>query len=156
MAITEQTPRKLFTATAGQTEFDYSDTFTITDITTTRVKNNNTELTRNVDYTVNISTGVVTLTDPATLNDTIAVYRETPIERASSFLITGEFRTDVLSDDLDNIVRILQELRERADRTIRYSENVNIDDDDVILPPAESGDGIGWDTNGRPTNTGDD
>lgn len=147
-----QTPRKRFVATASQTEFDYSDTFSSDDSTEIKVKQNNTLLTVITDYTVDIANGIITLVTAASENDVVAVYRITELSRTSKFNQNRAFRASVIDAELDRIVRILQELNDKADRCLRYDVTDDISSVSTELPEPVTGYGLIWDSEGQLTN----
>lgn len=145
MTQAEETPRKQFAAFTG-TVLNYSDTFTAVGTADVKVLNSGVQISSD-DYTVVVATGIVTLDSSVTDKD-MTVYRETSIKNTTIFAVGISIKPGQLDDLFDNQVRILQELRDKTDRGLKYNESIDLTTADLTLAKAETGKAIGWDVNG--------
>lgn len=150
MAQALETPRKYFAPSAGTTELDYSDEFTAEDATYVKVWKNGSQLTYLTDYTVDITEGTVTLTTDSVADDQFGVIRDTDLSRATTFTNTGQADVSILDNDIDRIIRWLQEANDKIDNLcIRYDASVNTSDLDLTIPAAEDGGVLQFNSSGQ-------
>ena len=148
MAQTEQTPRKFFAPSAGTTLLDYSSKFSTTVSAEINVIKNNNALVNPSDFTVNVTTGIVTLDTSSVADDNFGVFRKTVIRRTTNLIETGQVRLSDIDDDLDRITRILQELNDIVENLcIRYDASINISLADTSLPAGIEGGVLQFDSN---------
>jgi len=119
--IANNDPRINYTATAGQTVFTVP--FEFFDNTDIKVYIEGTLKTITTHYTVsggNGSTGSVTLTAGATLNDEVTLVRDVPLERTTD--LTSSYNAASLDAQLDRIVAEIADLDDRVSRTIQIND----------------------------------
>jgi hypothetical protein len=147
MTVASNTPYDQYTASNGQTVFNY--TFEIVDNTDLLVyltpagdaPNDVTQvLVLNVDYTVTgagaENGGTITLVNPAALNDIITLKQGIPVERDTSFTPGGVLRAQDLNVEFDNQTLISQVSRfNELSRMLRYWNSAIVTDlVDTIIP----------------------
>jgi len=119
--IANNDPRINYTATAGQTVFTVP--FEFFDNTDIKVYIEGTLKTITTHYTVsggNGSTGSVTLTAGATLNDEVTLVRDVPMERTTD--LTSSYNGSSIDAQLDRIVAQIADLDDKASRTIQIND----------------------------------
>jgi len=119
--IANNDPRINYTATAGQTVFTVP--FEFFDNTDIKVYIEGTLKTITTHYTVsggNGSTGTVTLTAGATLNDEVTLVRDVPMERTTD--LTSSYNGSSIDAQLDRIVAQIADLDDKASRTIQIND----------------------------------
>ena len=119
--IANNNPRINYTATANQTVFTVP--FEFFDNTDIKVYIEGTLKTITTHYTVsggNGSTGSVTLTAGATLNDEVTLVRDVPLERTTD--LTSNYNAASLDAQLDRIVAEIADLDDRVSRTIQIND----------------------------------
>lgn len=142
--IEENDRRIQYTATAGQTEFDYDFLiFNNTDIT---VVQDGVTLELTTDYTVSgvgvEAGGTITLVSGAALNDVVTIFGASSISRGSQYQVDGRFDAAPLERDLDRVFTILQEQGRNIDRSV----SLDIDSalTSISLPTASANKVIAW------------
>lgn len=123
--LSDTTPRNSYTASAGETVFEYS--FYVDAQEDLLVYKNGTLLTIITDYTVaavRCATGSdVVLTSGATNGDTIVIVRNTEIDRVSEFTTGSTINlAETLNLDIAKIYAILGDLKYDVNRTVKSSE----------------------------------
>ena len=155
MAVDTTTARDQYTATAGQTIFDF--TFPISaseDLTVTElIASTGIESTLNLgtDYTVLIEeddTGEIILIVGADLGDTITIERDTSVKRTSDFQTSGDYRAQEINDQLDSLTRMIQDVRRDVNRSSTLSPSA-ADDVSAELPAPVADLFIGWDSTAK-------
>lgn len=150
MATSPTTARDQYTATAGQTIFDFTfpindeDELTVTQLVfLTGVENT---LTISTDYSVSISgdgTGDITLVVGAAEDDTITIERDVPIERVTDFQTSGDYRATEINAQLDTLTRINQDQQRDLGRSFISSPSTPDDvTTEVPIPVADNL--LGW------------
>ena len=133
-----------YTATAGQTVFPYD--FPIFDETHLKVLQNGTEIDLTTDYTVSgvdvEAGGNVTLLVGATLNDTITILGDTPVERETDFNQAGDFTAASINRELDLITQYNQQQARDIDKKIGLSETSTTTG--IIVPEPEASKFLAW------------
>lgn len=124
ISISDNNPRIAYTATAGQTAFTVPfEFFSDSDL---NVYINETLQTITTHYTVSGgsgSTGTVTLTSGATLNDKVVITRDVTLERTTDFPASGPFQVSSLNTELDKIIAMVADLEDLASRGIVLSDS---------------------------------
>jgi len=124
ISISDNNPRIAYTATAGQTAFTVPfEFFSDSDL---NVYINETLKTITTHYTVSGgsgSTGTVTLTSGATLNDKVVITRDVTLERTTDFPASGPFQVSSLNTELDKIIAMVADLEDLASRGIVLSDS---------------------------------
>ena len=119
--IANNDPRINYTATAGQTVFTVP--FEFFDNTDIKVYIEGTLKTITTHYTVsggNGSTGSVTLTAGATLNDEVTLVRDVPMERTTD--LTSNYSPQSIDGQLDRIVAEIADLDDRVSRSVQIND----------------------------------
>lgn len=154
--INEHSGRSHYTATNGQTIFAVPfEFFEAADI---KVYQNGVLLEGG--YTVtgarNEEGGTLTLASGAALGDTIAIVRDTVIERASDFPLSGPFRIEKLNDDLDRLTAIAQETDNKLKgRVLRLADGDSPENLGPLPSKAErAGSVLSFDAEGNPVSSG--
>lgn len=135
--------RESYTASAGQTVFDY--TFPITDADDLSVYVNGT--LQESGYTVDLTAGAVTFDAGLSLDDNVVIEGDTAQVRTSSFPILGKLRTAILNGDFRKIFYILQELVRDSGRSLQLNKSTP-DSVSASLPVLDEGKAIIWGANG--------
>ena len=122
--LSNNDPRVNYTATSGQTAFtipfDYFDDGDV------NVYQNGTLLTITTHYTISGTT--VTLVDPATAGEKIALTRDVPLDRTTD--LTATYSAASLNDQMDRLVAQVADLDDRVSRSISlndYEVGVSLD-----------------------------
>ena len=146
--IQDVTPRDQYTATNAQTDFIYSFTlFDEEDIEVYRRADEDTEandrtqkLQLNIDYTVDLTTSIVTLLSAAGDGEIITIVRNAPDERLNLYTNGSVITADALNTDQESSVLMIQQnTMYNTVLTPHYNKSEIIDDTnpeggDVILP----------------------
>lgn len=115
--IQDQTPRDQYTATNGQTVFNYSFTlFAETDMEVySRADDDiepddyNQQLRLNIDYTVNLINSTITLLTPAGVGQIVTLVRNMPEERLNLYTNGTPITADALNTDQESAVLMAQQ-----------------------------------------------
>ena len=152
--VNDETPRRQYTATSGQTVFDFPIPFFEEEdlkVYLTPAGNDPDDaadiLTLTTDYTVNGENtqdgGEIVLTTGATAGDIITIIREVTIERTADYQAAGDLLAETLNREQDEIIMIAQQLRSAqigiVSRAVTSTSNA-----DLTLPEPEAGYIIGW------------
>ena len=122
IVIADNSPRKSYTATAGQTEFP--TVFAFFDEADINVYINDTLQTLTTNYTVtggNGSDGTVTLVTGASAGDVIVLTRDVELERTTDFPSSGPFQVGSLNTELDKIIAMIADMKDLAERGLRLA-----------------------------------
>ena len=123
MTIQNNPTRNQYTATGGQTVFNYN--FEIIATGDISVFKGDTRLAISTDYTLtgvgNESGGTVTLVVGATTGDIITIYRSTAQERLTDYQNSGDFLSDEVNADFDRIWAVIQEIDGGQGRYLQLS-----------------------------------
>jgi hypothetical protein len=124
MTIQNNPTRNQYTATSGQTVFNYN--FEIISTGDISVFKGDTRLAISTDYTLtgvgNESGGTVTLVVGATTGDIITIYRSTAQERLTDYQNSGDFLSDEVNSDFDRIWAVIQEIDGGQGRYLQLSD----------------------------------
>jgi hypothetical protein len=152
--INDETPRRQYTATSGQTVFDFPiPFFEEGDLTVFLTPAGNTAddaadlLTITTDYTVNGEDtqdgGEIVLTTGATAGDIITIIREVDIARTTDYQAAGDLLAETLNREQDINIMIAQQLRADhagiVSRAVSSSSNA-----DLTLPEPDGNYILGW------------
>jgi chemotaxis protein histidine kinase CheA len=152
--INDETPRRQYTATSGQTVFDFPiPFFEEGDLTVFLTPAGNTAddaadlLTITTDYTVNGADtqdgGEIVLTTGATAGDIITIIREVDIARTTDYQAAGDLLAETLNREQDINIMIAQQLR--ADHAGIVSRAVSSSSTaDLTLPEPDGNYILGW------------
>lgn len=152
MAFNTNSPRLEFTATSGQTEFDFNfKIFNTSDIiayqTPAGEVPSDTEdiLVETTDYTVSIDGddgGTVTLVSGATLNDKITLIRRLPCTRDIDYQQNGDLFAETVDLDQDYQTYLIQQHESLKGRFVQLPNSVQ--GVDTSLPAPEASTYIRW------------
>lgn len=156
MAVTNQTPRNVSTATAGATVFPYS--FKVISAGDLHVEVDGVAKTLDVDYTVsgvgNDAGGDVTFLAAMAGGEVVARKRNMAYERQADYQNLGDLRSSTLNNDQDAPVLMIQQLAESVGRALRVpvasGGSVNAE-----LPPPVAGKVLAWNSTGTGVINGD-
>ena len=124
IVIADNSPRKSYTATDGQTAFP--TVFAFFDEADINVYINDTLQTLTTNYTVtggNGSDGTVTLVTGASAGDVIVLTRDVELERTTDFPSSGPFQVGSLNTELDKIIAMIADMEDLAERGLRLSDS---------------------------------
>jgi len=124
ISIADNNPRIAYTATASQTAFTVP--FEFFDNSDLNVYINETLKTITTHYTVSGgsgSTGTVTLTSGATVNDKVVITRDVTLQRTTDFPSSGPFQVASLNTELDKIIAMIADLEDLASRGITLADS---------------------------------
>lgn len=163
ITVADESPRRQYTATGGQTVFDFPiPFFEEEDLTVylTPVGNvandTNDLLTLTTNYTVNGENtqngGEIVLVVGATAGDIITIERVVPIERTADFQTSGDLLAETLNTEQDETIFIAQQLRQLINRGLRFQATSTTQSALLVANP-NTGKGLIWDANGNLTNT---
>lgn len=153
--VNDVVPRVQYTAAAGEDEFTYPfEIFEDEDLLVYltpegQTPDQNTDLlTLDVDYAVtgagDQGGGFITLTDPATLDDTITIIRDVPMDRDSDYTTGGPFTAQSINHDLDRIIMLIQQVNALlTTRGLLYNANEILTAGDTTLPKLAANTGVG-------------
>ena len=130
MTINVNTSRNEYTATSGQTVFNFTfKIYTATDLNVYVTPagqecNDVTDLTE--DYTV---TGVgledggsITLNTGAGANDLVTIASAIPTSRTTDYQSNGDFTPETVNNDIDRAISLIKQVESKADRSLLSSE----------------------------------
>ena len=156
MAYNTAEPRAEYSATAGQTEFDFVfKIFSISDLKVYstpfgQTANDETDiLIENIDYTVSINGdngGTVTLTNPAGIDDVIVLLRDLPVKRDYEYQQGGDLSSDTLNDDQDYQTYLLADKQKDSDRFLKLPDTAIVASN--VLPPILPNAYLKWNEDG--------
>lgn len=114
-----------------------------------------TDFEVNVEYSI---TGQnITLNIPIASNETIAVYRMTPMDNDADFPQESKFPSEKIADAIDKLTMQNQEQAEALDRALKFSRNIDPElIEKIAFPESNPGKGIKWDEDGALANTEED
>jgi len=153
MTITTNDTREEFTATAGQTVFNYTfKIFSATDLTvyitpTGQVANDATDIT--TAFVVDAGTignpagGFITLDVGATLNDLVTIVSNIASNRTTDYQNNGDFLPDTVNDDFDRVVSLGKQVEALANRTLQFQESQQ-GVSALTLPPPKADNVLIW------------
>jgi len=131
MTITTNDTRDEYTATSGQTLFNY--TFKIFESTDLNVYV--TPVGQDPDDDTDIVTGysvtglgdedggTITLVTPTTAGDSVTIVSDIPESRTTNYQNNGDFLPDTVNDDFDRVVSLAKQTSDRANRTLAFQES---------------------------------
>ena len=151
MTITTNDTRDEYTASSGQTVFNY--TFKIFEDTDLNVYQ--TPVGQTPDDTADIITGysvtgegdedggTITLDIGATLGDLITIVSDIPESRTTDYQNNGDFRPDTVNDDFDRVVSLVKQANDKVNRTVSFQESEQ-GVSNLELPTPEALKGVRW------------
>lgn len=153
MTINVNTSRNEYTATSGQTVFNFTfKIYTATDLNVYVTPagqecNDVTDLTE--AYTV---TGVgledggsITLNTGAGANDLVTIVSAIPSSRTTDYQSNGDFTPETVNNDIDRAISLIKQVESKADRSLLSSECLQ-GPKPLTLPKPEPGDFMRWKT----------
>lgn len=152
--INNKKPFNSYIATEGQTIFTFD--WYVFKKEYVKVYKNDNLLTYLSDYTVQFTGqtegGTITLNTPAVKDDAIVISRQSVISRTSNYTESGEFRAYAISNDLNYLVTVLQELSFLLERSVVLSPS-DAESTQLSLPNLQDriGKYLAFDNNGNLT-----
>lgn len=134
MTVTSLIVRNEYTATAGQTVFNYTFLiFTADDLNvyitpSGQDANDSTDLT--TAYTVDVGTignpsgGFITLNSGVNSGDLVTIVSSIVEDRTTDYQNSGDFLPDTVNEDFDRVVSLTKQTSDRAGRTLAFEESV--------------------------------
>ena len=130
IVIADNSPRKTYTATAGQTDFptDFAF-FSKPDV---NVYVNNVLKTLDSDYSIPTTgpsawtsgnDGTIVFSTGLTVGQTVVLTRDVELERTTDFPTSGPFQVSSLNVELDKLVAMVADMKDLADRGLRLSDS---------------------------------
>lgn len=143
--INDVEPRRQYTATGGQVNFDFPlPFFNDTDLTVYLTPNGQAAddsadlLTITTNYTVTGAGtqdgGLVTLTAGATAGDIVTIERVVAIERTADYQNSGDLLAETLNEEQDTEIMISQQLRQDINRGLRFQVTSSVSEASVEDP----------------------
>ena len=146
MTITVLPARNEYTATSGQTVFNY--TFKIFENTDLNVyitpagqeANDSTDLT--TAYTVDANTigdedgGFITMDSGVTAGYLVTIVSDVPESRTTDYQFNGDFIPDTVNDDFDRVVQLTKQVEDTASRTLTFEQSQQNASSLSLPPPA--------------------
>ena len=134
MTITVLPARNEYTATAGQTVFNY--TFKIFANTNLNVyitpagqeANDSTDLT--TAYTVDANTignedgGFITMDSGVSAGSLVTIVSNVPESRTTDYQFNGDFIPSTVNDDFDRVVQLVKQVEDTAGRTLTFQQSL--------------------------------
>lgn len=159
MTITTNDTRDEYTATGGQTVFNYTfKIFTSTDLLVYQTASgatpdDTTDLI--TTYTVtgvgNASGGTIVLNSGATAGDKITIVSNISYERDTDYQFNGDFTADVVNDEQDRLLSLVKQVKDNSERTLLFSKSTQGATGKTLPTPAELADSVlAFDSNGDP------
>ena len=155
MTITTQPSRNEYTASAGQTIFNYTfKIYTNSDLNVYitpagQDANDATDIT--TAYTVSglgdPNGGTITLNSGATLNDRVTIVSSIPTDRTTDYQVNGDFIPDTVNNDVDRTVSLVKQVESLASRTVQFQESQQ-NAEALTLPAPSPGKLIEWNSGG--------
>lgn len=135
--VTDLTPRDRYVASAAQVDFDYG--FPIFEDADLVVLVDDVAQTLTTDYSVTGEGddlgGTVTFVTPMTGGEIVTIYRDTAIERTSDVQQHGPIASSTFNDEFDKAYTIMQELKAKIGRAIRFPFTAEQSDEASELTP---------------------
>jgi hypothetical protein len=132
--------RVQYVAAAAQTAFDY--TFPIFDDDDLVVEVDGVVQTKTTHYTLDgvgeDAGGTVTFVTPMDGDEVVTLYSDTAIQRTSDLQQNGPLASSTLNDEFDRVTVILQELREKIGRAVRFPFNATASNASLEMTPISS------------------
>jgi len=159
MTVTALDVRDEYTATAGQTVFNYTFLiFTANDLNVFitpagQDANDSTDLT--TAYTVDPGTignpvgGFITLNTGVSVGDLVTIVSNIVEDRTTDYQNSGDFLPDTVNADFDRVVSLTKQTSDRAGRTLAFQESLQ-NATELTLPSPKSGSFLVW----NPAETG--
>lgn len=152
MPVTGATTRNDYTATSGQTVFNY--TFQILASSDISVVKNGVTLSLSSDYSVanvgNQSGGTITLTTGATTGDTVSVFLAMPIDRTTNYQNSGDFLAADVNADFDKAYIALNQVQTDVSRSIGLSDDDPTVSMELPLKAARANKFLSFNASGQP------
>ena len=159
MTITTNDTRDEYTATAGQTVFNYTfKIFADTDLLVYQTASGATpdDTTDLITaYTVtgvgNANGGTIVLDTGATLNDKITIVSNISYERDTDYQFNGDYTADVVNDEQDKQLSLIKQVKEEVSRTMQFPRAAQSATGKVLPQPSDLADCVlAFDSNGDP------
>jgi len=157
--LVDETPLDQYTATASQTDFNF--TYMIFATADIKVYVNGVLKTETTDYVVKQSDGSaivpaddlpmdggkVVFNSGLTLNDEVSLSRDIAIERLTGYSVAGAFRADVVNAEFTKIYAVQQQLERDLARTVQLSAS-DAEGGSLTLPSSRASKFLYFDASG--------
>tara|TARA_R100000231_G_scaffold1314_1_gene2225 strand:+ start:5360 stop:7468 length:2109 start_codon:yes stop_codon:yes gene_type:complete len=125
--LADNNPRISYTVNAGATQTTFNVPFEFFVLADLNVYVDGVQKTATQDYTIasggNGSTGTINLNvTGASGNSTVVITRDIAIERATDFQTSGPFAIDALNVELDKLVAIQADLKDKSTRSLQLTD----------------------------------
>lgn len=158
-SLVDETPLDQYTATASQTDFNF--TYMIFATEDIKVYVNDVLKTETTDYVVKQSDGSaivpaddlpmdggkVVFNSGLTSGDKVSLSRDIAIERLTGYSVAGAFRADVVNAEFTKIYAVQQQLERDLARTVRLSAS-DAEGGSLTLPSNRASQFLAFDANG--------
>ena len=153
MTITALPARDEYTASAGQTVFNYtfkiyaSDELNVYITPSGQEANDSTDLT--TAYTVDTATignesgGFITLDNPTSAGDLVTIVSGIPYDRTVDYQNSGDFLPDTVNGDNDRQVSQIKQVAEVAGRSLVFQQSLQ-NADSLLLPNPDATKFLRW------------
>lgn len=119
------------------------------------VLRNATELSPTSEFIVEGDS--IRLLIPIASNETVTIYRSTPVDNDADFPQESKFPSEKIADAIDKLTMQNQEQAEALDRALKFSRNIDPDlVNKIAFPESNPGKGIKWNDEGVLANTDED
>lgn len=119
------------------------------------VLRNATELSPTSEFIVEGDS--IRLLIPIASNETVTIYRSTPVDNDADFPQESKFPSEKIADAIDKLTMQNQEQAEALDRALKFSRNIDPDlVNRIAFPESNPGKGIKWNDEGVLANTDED
>jgi hypothetical protein len=119
------------------------------------VLRNATELSPTSEFIVEGDS--IRLLIPIASNETVTIYRATPVDNDADFPQESKFPSEKIADAIDKLTMQNQEQAEALDRALKFSRNIDPDlVNRIAFPESNPGKGIKWNDEGVLANTDED
>jgi len=150
MTITTNPPRNEYTATAGQTVFNYTfKIFANTDLNVYQTAAGEVASVADIITAYTVSGvgdedgGAITLTTGATAGDMITIVSSIPVSRTTNYQFNGDFTPTTVNSDFDRSIALSKQIEAKAGRTLLFSEALQ-GASDLELSAPEGGKFLRW------------
>jgi hypothetical protein len=151
--VSDETPRRAYTATSGQTAFAVP--FVFFQNSDLQVYQEDVPLTLDEDYTVSGAEsedgGTVTLLEGATAGDSIVIARAVPYELTTHIPTSGDLDVPAINLQFSLFVAMIQQLSVNLPRSLRQPDSDEDDLDALPVAASRASKYLGFDADGQPT-----
>ncbi len=151
--VSDETPRRAYTATAGQTAFAVP--FLFFDNSDLVVTQNDEVLTLDEDYSVSGAEsedgGTVTLLTAASASDSIVIERTVPIALSTHVPVSGDLDVPAINLQFSKLVAMIQQIEANFPRSLQQPTSDEDDLDTLPVAASRASKYLAFDADGQPT-----